>query len=254
MMGSLGMSGWEADVLLALTMQWCWVMSMLLLPQSWPLLIKVEWAIWYWIRCESTLSLPLYLLGTGGILWRAWCGHWAGVHWLMADCHSHFREFFLEGLMRPLGRCTLVDGRLSLPLHRWKKTQPWFASSHLCPPPCLLTLSSDMSAGAWLPSSPLLTSRHIGLLLPICAHHLVCSPFLHRVFLHGWQEGWFIGGLGVRWMWVTRDVHTSCHSLSIAYLRCCAAIPLVLCVRFFLGGFGGCESWPGSQPLSCLLS
>src|SRR5882672_1395263 len=61
----------------------------------------------------------------------------------------------------------------------------WFASSHFCPPPYLLTLSPDLSSSAWLPSSPPLTSRQLGLLLPICTHHLIRSPFLNRVLLHG---------------------------------------------------------------------
>src|SRR5882724_7731683 len=89
----------------------------------------------------------------------------------------------------------------------------WFALSHLCPPPFLLTLSPDMFTSAWLLSSPhspqdrlvclvpslpttffahpfprhvhqclapiksSLTSRSLGLPCPISAHNLFCSPF-----------------------------------------------------------------------------
>src|SRR5882724_1325140 len=102
--------------------------------------------------------------------------------------------------------------------------------SHLCPPPCLLTLSPDMFASAWLLSSPrspqdhlvclvpslpatlfahpfprhvcqclapiksLLTSRSLGLFLPICSRHLVFSPLPHRVLQHGWLAGGSIHG------------------------------------------------------------
>jgi len=65
----------------------------------------------------------------------------------------------------------------------------WFASSYFCPLPCLLTLSPDLSAHAWIPSSPLLTSRWLGLHLLICAHHLIHPPILHRVLLHGRLDG-----------------------------------------------------------------
>src|SRR5882672_5277761 len=109
---------------------------------------------------------------------------------------------FFEGLMQPLGKLTLVGGQLSLPLHPWKQNVPWFASSHLCLPPHLLTLPPDLSASAWLPSSPPLTSKQLGLLLPICAHHLIRSPFLHRVCLHGWLAG----GLIHRWFGCSSNV------------------------------------------------
>src|SRR5882672_5146727 len=78
----------------------------------------------------------------------------------------------------------------------------WFASSYFCLLPCLLTLSQDLSASAWLPSSPPLTSRWLGLLLPICTHHLIQSPFLHRVHLHGWLAG----GLIHRWFGCSSNV------------------------------------------------
>src|SRR5882672_275439 len=65
----------------------------------------------------------------------------------------------------------------------------WFASSYFCLLPCLLTLSPDLSASAWLPSSPPLTSRWLGLHLLICTHHLIHPPFLHRVLLHGRLAG-----------------------------------------------------------------
>src|SRR5882672_223033 len=74
---------------------------------------------------------------------------------------------------------------------------PWFALSHLCLPPHFLTLPPDLSASAWIPSSPPLTSRRLGLLHPISACYLVCSPFpqtcqpvlgSHQV-LHSPQDG-----------------------------------------------------------------
>src|SRR5467141_63774 len=95
---------------------------------------------------------------------------------------------FLEGLMWPLGKLTLVGGRFvtpmppleaecamvcfipSLPATSFPHPSPrpvsqcldnikssthlktaWFASSHFCPLPCLLTISPDLSASAWLP-------------------------------------------------------------------------------------------------------
>ena len=78
----------------------------------------------------------------------------------------------------------------------------WFASSYFCPLPCLLTLPPDLSARAWIPSSPPLTSRWLGLHLLICAHHLVDPPFLHRVLRHGRLDGrlihrWFGCSLNV---------------------------------------------------------
>src|SRR5882724_6943747 len=152
----------------------------------------------------------------------------------MANCHPHSMYWYLldlfEGLMWPLGKWTSVDCQLSPPLHPWKQNLPWFASSHLFPPPCLLTLSPDMFTSAWLLSSPcspqdhlvclvpslpatlfahpfprhvhqclapiksLLTSRSLGLLLPICSRHLIFSPSPHRVLLHGWLSGGSIHG------------------------------------------------------------
>src|SRR5882672_10775260 len=123
---------------------------------------------------------------------------------------------FLEGLMQPLGTLTLVGGRFvtptppleaecaivcfvpSLPATSFSHPSPrpviqcldpikssthlkmaWFASSHFLPLPCLLTLSPDLSASAWLPSSPPPTSRWLGLHLLICTQHLILPPFLH---------------------------------------------------------------------------
>src|SRR5882724_11201154 len=163
----------------------------------------------------------------------------------MANCHPHSMCWYLwdlfEGLMWPLGKWTSIDGQLSPPLHPWKQNLPWFASSHLCPPPCLLTLSPDMFASAWLLSSPhspqdhliclipslpttffahpfprhvcqclapiksLLTSRSLGLLLPICSCHLICSPSPHRVLLHGWLAGGSIHG------WFGCSLNVSCQ-------------------------------------------
>src|SRR5882724_8737406 len=172
--------------------------------------------------------------------WRAYCGHWASRHRLMADCHPHstLGSRICNGLPRPISArhlvcspfpqtCSPVLGSYQVLAHL-KIT--WFASSHLCPPPCLLTLSPDMFASAWLlsslcshqdrlvclvPSLPAtlfahpfprhvhqclapikssLTSRLLGLLLPICSHHLICSPSPHRVLLHGWLAGGSIHG------------------------------------------------------------
>src|SRR5882724_13568446 len=102
-------------------------------------------------------------------------------------------------------------------------------------------ISPDMFASAWLLSSPcspqdhlvclvpslpatlfahpfprnvhqcsasiksLLTSRLLGMLLPICSRHLICSPSPHRVLLHGWLAGGSIHG------WFGCSLNVSCQ-------------------------------------------
>ena len=98
----------------------------------------------------------------------------------------------------------------------------------------------------------LLTSTLLGLLHPICAH-LVRSPFPHRV-LHGCIS-WVVWVL-IECESLVTSAHHATHSASLAL----GVLPLssfffVFSFWFcFFGGFGGCECWPGSQPLSRLLS
>src|SRR6266850_1974158 len=92
----------------------------------------------------------------------------------MADCHPHstLGSRICHGLPRPISArhlvcspfhqtCQPVLGSHQVLRSPQDKTA-WFASSHLCLPPCLLTLSPDMFTSAWLLSSPLLTSRQGG--------------------------------------------------------------------------------------------
>src|SRR5882724_9469139 len=141
----------------------------------------------------------------------------------MADFHPHstLGSRICNGLPRPISAhhivCSPFPQTCSPELGSYQVLAhlkiAWFASSHLCPPPCLLTLSPDMFASAWLLSSPCspqdrlvclipslpttlfahpfprhvcqclapikssLTSRSLGLPRPISARHLVCSPF-----------------------------------------------------------------------------
>jgi len=166
------------------------------------------------------LSLPLHVSVSGGCLGgpNAAFGQ-VDIGW-WPICHSHsmcrYLGDFLEGLIclivtptPPLeAECAMVCFVPSLPATSFSHPSPrpisqcfdpikssthlkmaWFASSYFCLLPCLLTLSPDLSASAWLPSSPPLTSRWLGLHLLICAHHLVHPPFLHRVLLHGRLDG-----------------------------------------------------------------
>src|SRR5882724_7663746 len=57
----------------------------------------------------------------------------------------------------------------------------WFASSHLCPPPCLLTLSPDMFASAWLLSSPCSPQDRLVCLIPALPATLFSHPFPRHV-------------------------------------------------------------------------
>src|SRR5882724_4272897 len=91
--------------------------------------------------------------------WRAYCGHWASRHRLMADCHPHstLGSRICHGLPCPISArhlvcspfpqtCLPVLGSYQVLAHL-KIT--WFASSHLCPPPGLLTLPTQGSS-TWL--------------------------------------------------------------------------------------------------------
>src|SRR5882672_5663381 len=146
----------------------------------------------------ADLSLPLHVSVSGGFLGgpNVAIGQ-VDIGW-WPICHSHsmclYQGDFLEGLMQlivtptpPLeAECVMVCFVPSLPATSFSHPSPrpvsqcfdpikssthcktaWFASSHFCQPPCLLTLSQDLSASACLPSSPPLTSRWLGLLLPI---------------------------------------------------------------------------------------
>src|SRR5882724_7910477 len=103
-----------------------------------------------------------------------------------------------------------------------------------------------------------LTSTLFGLLRRICAH-LVCSPFPHRV-LHGWlAEGSFISW--VVWVLIecespVTSAHHATHSASLALGILPPSFFFFVFSFWFccFVGFGGCEFWPGSQPLSRLLS
>src|SRR5882672_5893441 len=153
-------------------------------------------------------SLPLHVSVSGGFLGgpNAAIGQ-VDIGW-WPICHSHsmcwYLGDFLEGLICPIvtptppleAECAMVFFVPSLPATSFSHPSPrpispcldpinssthlktaWFASSYFCPLPCLLTLSPDLSARAWIPSSPPLTSRRLGLLHPISARYLVCSPF-----------------------------------------------------------------------------
>src|SRR5882724_4254110 len=102
-----------------------------------------------------------------------------------------------------------------------------------------------------------LTSRWLGLLLPICSCHLICSPSPHRVLLHGWLAGWGVDS----WMvWVLIECEspvTSPHHAPHAAWLALGVFPpslFFLCLFFlvlFFGGLGGRESWLGLWPPSC---
>jgi len=182
---------------------------------------------------------------------------------------------FLEA-KRPLA-VDIVDGRLSPPLHPWKQNLQWFASSHLarhlvahlspdmlprlgsyqslltsrslvaspilCLPPCLLTLSPDMFASAWLLSSPAhlqdcLVSSSICFLPPIC------SPSPHRVLLHGWLAG---GSIHDVWALIECEspVTSPHHAPHAAWLALVfSAIPLFLASSFWFCFWG----WEAVNP------
>ena len=67
-----------------------------------------------------------------------------------------------------------------------------------------------------------------------------------------------MGHLGVHRMWVLKCTHHDTHSavlvlgVLLPYL-CFFLWWYVFLFIFCFGGFGGRKSWPGSQPLSCLL-
>jgi len=92
--------------------------------------------------------------------------------------------------MQPLGRCTLVDGQLSLPLHPWKLNMPWFVPS---PPTTLFTHPfprNPIQCLAPIKSSAHLKSRWLGWLGPISSCHLIHSPFhtdMSQPVLHSHQ-------------------------------------------------------------------
>src|SRR5882724_9217896 len=109
----------------------------------------------------------------------------------MANCHPHSMCWYLwdlfEGLMWPLGKWTSVDCQLSPPLHPWKENLPWFASSYLCPPPGLLTLSPDMFASAWLLSSPCSPQDCL-----VCLSHLCPPPCLLTLSPDMFASAWLL--------------------------------------------------------------
>src|SRR5882724_2295520 len=121
----------------------------------------------------------------------------------MADCHPHstLGSRICNGLPRPISAhhlvCSPFPQTCSPVLCSYQVLAhlkiAWFASSHLCPPPCLLTLSPDMFSSAWLLSSPCSPQDHLVCFFP-SAPHLIFSPSPHRVLLHGWLAGGSIHG------------------------------------------------------------
>src|SRR5882724_10556294 len=73
----------------------------------------------------------------------------------------------------------------------------WFASSHLCPPPCLLTLSPDMFTSAWLLSSPCSPQDHLVCFFPSApTTSFAHPPHTGFFYMAGWLGGRFMDGLG----------------------------------------------------------
>src|SRR5882724_8645837 len=160
----------------------------------------------------------------------------------MADCHPHSMCWYLgdplEGLMWPFAMVCFIP---SLTATLFAHPFPRHVSQCLAP-----ILKSS------------LTSTLLGLLHPICTH-LVHSPFPHRV-LHGWlAEGSFISW--VVWVLIecespVTSAHHATHSASLALGILPPSFFFFVFSFWFccFVGFGGCEFWPGSQPLSRLLS
>src|SRR5882724_11313009 len=125
----------------------------------------------------------------------------------MADCHPHstLGSRICNGLPRPISSrhlvcspfpqtCLPVLGSYQVLAHL-KIT--WFASSHLFPPPCLLTLSPDMFASAWLLSSPRSPQDRLVCFFPSApATSFAHPPQTGFFYMAGWLGGRFMDGLG----------------------------------------------------------
>src|SRR5882724_6402770 len=69
--------------------------------------------------------------------------------------------------------------------------------SHLCLPPCLLTLSPDMFASDWLLSSPRSPQDHLVCFFPSApATSFAHPPHTGFFYMAGWWGGRFMDGLG----------------------------------------------------------
>jgi len=159
---------------------------------------------------------------------RAECG-WASRHLLMADCH---------------------------PTPPLEAELPWFALSHLCPPPCLLTLSPTCL--------PVLGSYQVlaHLKILVCLIHLCPPPGLLTLPTQG-SSTW-LAGLGGQFMVVWCSLNVSrCdipnHAPHAASTALCVfhhpsfSLLLLFVWLCFLGGLGGCDPGHGSWPPAAIV-
>jgi len=247
----------------------------LLLPWAWPLLIKVYWAIRYGMRYVSALASPNFLfsyrniVGTGGFSGRAIMRP-RDVVLLDMPLVTPTPTLLWLGLLLPLFPAI----HLPIPHHQvWQCfahikhlrhqhiTLAWFASSPLHPP-FTYPFHTTRSGSALLTSS----TWSINTLLQAW---FASSPLHCHLFVHSPSPNRFLPQYMARWLYVwVIWVFIECESWS-PHIMILTQQFLVLGVFppylfFFLwwyvflfivcfGGFGGCESWQGSQPLSCLL-
>src|SRR5882724_4254109 len=131
----------------------------------------------------------------------------------MANCHPHstLGSRICNGLPCPISAhhlvcspfpqtCSPVLGSYQVLAHL-KITG--FASSHLCLPPCLLTLSPDMFASAWLLSSPRSPQDGLVCFFPSAPATSFAHP-PHTGFFY--MAGWLAGGLIHGWFGCSLNV------------------------------------------------
>src|SRR5882724_2032413 len=197
--------------------------------------------------------------------WRAYCGHWASRHRLMADCHPHstLGSRICHGLPRPISARHLVCSPFP------QTCSPVLGSYQVLADLKIAWFASPISARHLVCSpfpqtcSPVLGSYQVLAHLKIAwfaSSHLLPLPHLLTLPTQGsstWMSGWGVDS----WMvWVLIEcelpVTSPHHAPHAAWLALGVFLPSLffLCVFFlvlFFGGLGGRKSWLGSRPPSC---